>query len=236
MHYAISDIHGCLDQFRRLLEQISFSQRDVLYFLGDAADRGPDGIEVIRTLMGMPNAICLLGNHEDMFRRAAQGYGKRKTLSQRAEYERHFLNWTLRNGGEETWQAWKRCPAGERDAILAWMEALPTWMELQLNGRSFLLAHAGVGPWAPEKDPAACELYDFIWERMDYNKIYYREKLLVTGHTPTLFIDRRCEGEILQRNNHIAIDCGAVYTGVLGCICLETLEPFYCADNPESDG
>lgn len=228
MHYAISDIHGCYELFLKLLEQISFSDQDVLYFLGDAADRGPAGIEVIRDLMHRPNVVCLLGNHEDMFRQAARGYGKRKSLVQRAEYQRIFLNWTIRNGGEVTWEAWKRCKPEERQEILDWLESLPCWLELQINGRSFLLAHAGVGAYAPEKDPSACELHDFIWERMDYSKTYYQNKLLVTGHTPTYFIDPALEGKLYRKNNHIDIDCGAVYTGTLGCICLETLEPFYC--------
>ncbi len=39
MHWAISDIHGCYEEYRALLEKISFSPRDTLYFLGDAVDR-----------------------------------------------------------------------------------------------------------------------------------------------------------------------------------------------------
>ena len=76
-------------------------------------------------------------------------------------------------------------------------------------------------------------MHDFIWERMDYNRVYYQNKLLVTGHTPTFFIDPACAGRILQRNNHIVIDCGAVYQGTLGCICLETLETFYVSEKAD---
>ena len=32
---------------------------------------------------------------------------------------------------------------------------------------------------------------------------------------------------IYKKNNHIAIDCGAVYGNRLGCICLDTMEEFY---------
>ena len=89
-----------------------------------------------------------------------------------------------------------------------------------------------MGKYEPEKKPEDCVLHDFIWERMDYRRTYYRGKLLVTGHTPTGFIDPLCSGRILQRNNHVAIDCGAVYTGTLGCVCLETLEEFYVHASP----
>ena len=227
MHYAISDIHGCLELFEQMLERIRFSERDVLVFLGDAADRGPAGIEVIRKLMYSPNIICLLGNHEDMFRKTARSYGKKLSLEDRAAYKRSFLNWTGRNGGLVTWEAYLQLPAQEQQEILAWMEGLPCWYELTLAGRSFLLAHAGVGAYEPEKNPADCSLHDFIWERMDYSRQYYKDKYLVTGHTPTLMISRGSAGRIYRRKGHIAIDCGAVYTGTLGCICLETLEEFY---------
>ena len=93
--------------------------------------------------------------------------------------------------------------------------------------RAFLLAHAGVGAYEPEKPLEDCVLHDFIWERMNYRKTYYKNKLLVTGHTPTAFIDPGCAGQILRRNHHICVDCGAVYCGTLGCVCLETLEEFY---------
>lgn len=227
MHYAVSDIHGCYEKFLSLLERISFSSADTLFFLGDAADRGPDGILVMQDLMRRENAVCLLGNHEDMFRTAARDVGKKLKGEAARRYQYSFSNWTGRNGGEVTWEAYRKLPEAEQQALLAWMEQLPTCYEIALNGRAFLLAHAGVGDYVPEKDLTECSLFDFIWERMSYEKTYYRDKYLVTGHTPTLFIHPSFSGKILQKNHHIAIDCGAVYTGVLGCVCLETLEEYY---------
>ena len=32
MHWAISDIHGCYEEYQALLEKIHFSSRDTLYF------------------------------------------------------------------------------------------------------------------------------------------------------------------------------------------------------------
>ena len=55
----------------------------------------------------------------------------------------------------------------------------------------------------------------------------FPDKIIVTGHTPTGFIDPKFKGKIWHKNNHIAIDCGAVFGNPLGCICLDTLEEFY---------
>lgn len=35
------------------------------------------------------------------------------------------------------------------------------------------------------------------------------------------------KGRIYKNNNHIAIDCGAVFGGRLGCLCLDTMKEFY---------
>ena len=40
MIYAVSDLHGCYDKYRNMLEKIHFSETDTLYILGDVVDRG----------------------------------------------------------------------------------------------------------------------------------------------------------------------------------------------------
>ena len=57
--------------------------------------------------------------------------------------------------------------------------------------------------------------------------MYFEDMLIVTGHTPTGFIDPEYAGQIWKGNNHIAIDCGAVFGNHLGCICLDTMEEIY---------
>ena len=118
MHYVVSDIHGCYEQFLRLLELIGFSSADTLFFLGDAADRGPDGIQVMQDLMRRENAVCLLGNHEDMFRTAARDMGKKLKGEEARLYQHRFSNWTGRNGGEVTWEAYLKASTYEVKLLL----------------------------------------------------------------------------------------------------------------------
>ena len=51
--YVISDLHGQYKMFLKLLEKVAFSDADELYMLGDAVDRGPDGIKILQHVMNM---------------------------------------------------------------------------------------------------------------------------------------------------------------------------------------
>ena len=65
--FAVSDIHGCFDEFLDLLELIDFTSSDKLYILGDVIDRGPKIAEMISFLATKPDNILLQwGNHEKM--------------------------------------------------------------------------------------------------------------------------------------------------------------------------
>ena len=227
MHYVISDLHGRYDLFLRMLEQIRFSPEDTLYLLGDMIDRGPDGIRIMQDVMKRPNVIPFLGNHEDMFYRVTRKIGKPVDQNERSMIRDTFFDWTGFNGGNVTWEAYRKLSEPERAELLEFMESLTVFDEVEVNGKVFLLSHAGVGEWEPEKDPEDCTLHDHIWGETDYGKVYYKDKYLVTGHTPTGLIDPACSGRIIQKNNHIAIDCGAVFCGTLGCFCLETMEEIY---------
>ena len=39
MTYAVSDIHGCYDKYKALLEKLDLKEDDRLYVLGDVVDR-----------------------------------------------------------------------------------------------------------------------------------------------------------------------------------------------------
>ena len=72
-----------------------------------------------------------------------------------------------------------------------------------------------------------CSLFYFIMGEAEYEETYLEDKIIITGHTPTGFIDPEYIGRIWKGNNHIAIDCGAVFGNPLGCICLDTMEEIY---------
>ena len=70
MLYVMSDIHGHLQRFESIMEQIKLGEGDHLFVLGDVIDIHPDGIQILQKLLRMPNTTVLLGNHELMMCRA----------------------------------------------------------------------------------------------------------------------------------------------------------------------
>ncbi len=66
---VVGDVHGDIEVINSLL-RIFEPSKDAIIFLGDYADRGPNGIEVIDAINSLKNSnpqsvIVLKGNHED---------------------------------------------------------------------------------------------------------------------------------------------------------------------------
>ena len=75
---AIGDIHGCADALAALLSAVRPAPADCLVTLGDYVDRGPDSRRAIDQLLDLRrqcNLIPLLGNHDQMLLRLAEGDG-----------------------------------------------------------------------------------------------------------------------------------------------------------------
>lgn len=60
--------------------------------------------------------------------------------------------------------------------------------EIHVNGKVFILVHAGLDNFNTARSLDDYELYEVIFKRTNYTKVYYPDKYLVTGHTPTQVI------------------------------------------------
>jgi len=231
MIYVMSDLHGCCDKYLQMLEKIKFNSEDTLYMLGDSIDRGDDGIKLLLDMMKRPNVVPMLGNHEYMAYSVLKKFNVEITAY---NYNTHldsdsiqmYENWMF-NGGITTMSEISKLDMKQRDAVIEYLGEFELYEELEVNRKKFVLVHGGLVEFEEDKDLSEYDIHDIIWGRCDYARQYYKDKYLVTGHTPTYNIDENYRGKIYRQNNHIAIDCGAIFGEALGCICLNTLEEFY---------
>jgi len=121
--YAVGDIQGCFDSFRRLLDLCAFDPaRDRLWLVGDLVNRGPRSLETLRFVKNLgPAAVTVLGNHDLYLLMVAEGGAKYR-------------------GKDDTLQAVLDAP--DRDELLDWLRHQP----LCHLEKGHCLVHAGLLP------------------------------------------------------------------------------------------
>ena len=233
MRYIVSDIHGCYDQYLALLKKIHFSDEDELYVLGDVVDRGPESIKVLQDMKKRPNVVFILGNHDFSMYSILRHFAVEVTEE---NYDSHLsvedlqdlILW-LQDGGQSVIEKFRSLDRAEKEDILDYIAEASLYEVIEHNGKEYRLVHAGLSNFAPDKGLDEYELYDFLEERTDYSRRYYPQDniYLVTGHTPTIFIEGWNKPEVYRKHGHIAIDCACVAGGRLAAVCVETEEVIY---------
>lgn len=237
MTYVISDLHGDLKGFHEILKRINFSENDQLYILGDIVDRGPEPLKLLKEIMNM-SAHVLLGNHEYMMLESlAQHYEEFHGFeSKELDIYRAQRLW-FRNGGTITFDQFIEESKDSKKEILEYLLSLPLNIDINIEGKKFLLCHAAIA------DDIAYQSY-YEWERSipefavwnrnwaQYESI--KNVTVITGHTPTGNMDAwKCN--IYQYPGGIwDIDTGAAYPnygGRLCCMRLEDMKVFYNDSN-----
>ena len=194
----VGDIHGCVEEFRELLDRAGLADDDAVIAVGDLVDRGPDPAGVVRFFRDCSRARSVMGNHERKHVRWARGE-IRPALSQRI---------TRIQMGDDTW----------REAI-PWMERLPLYIELP----ECIIVHGfwepGV-PLAAQRETVLCGTMSgmlYIEDRYErptgrrWYELYDGEKPLVVGH-----LDYTGTGEpLIYRDRVYAIDTGVATGGWL---------------------
>lgn len=225
--YAFSDLHGRYDLLKQVLNFLK--EDDVCYFLGDAADRGPDGIKVMKKLFTDKRFICLKGNHDDFFLECVP-------LLVEGRYDRTVLIWLdPRNGGDVTWKELSSYKHTEIKWFVNKVSKLPFDQVYHSPvGHTVILEHAGYTPGIQHRshDPLwdRSHFYD-KWDMMDEG---LSDVFVVHGHTPVqaLFtyewksddpvkIKRYCNGHKFD------IDMGSFNSGVIALLDLDTFEEYY---------
>ncbi|GGH78435.1 serine/threonine protein phosphatase 1 [Pullulanibacillus pueri] len=226
---VISDIHGEIYKFERLLEETSYDPaQDQLILLGDYVDRGPSPKAVIEKVMALKaqGAILLKGNHEDMMEKAFQ--------------DKQRLKHWFRNGGQETLKSYgyevpevhdldqlvaSSYPLKKTETLAKHLEFIHQ-LDHYYETEDFIFVHGGVHPTTPinETDP-----YLLMWIRDEFHHGYNGEKPVVFGHTPTDHFHDGF-GVFFATNNIIGIDGGCVYGGQLNALELPSKKTYSVKD------
>ena len=129
--YAVGDLQGCYDPFRRLLDAIDFSpDKDRLWLTGDLVNRGPKSLKTLRFVKSLGDAAtAVLGNHD--LHLLALGHDVRYSVT-------HYDS------------LWKILEASDSEELLTWLRHRP----LAHYDRDIdtLMVHAGLpAEWTVKK-------------------------------------------------------------------------------------
>ena len=224
MIYVMSDIHGQYDKYLKMLELTRFNSNDTLYILGDFVDRGKDGIKLLLDVIKRPNVVSLIGNHDWLLSILVGSY-KRLVKKIGIEEVKEMYKLWFSDGGRPTYESFKELANDEKAKVIKYINEMHYMVELEVSDKKYFLSHT-----VPSFDGIPLldhPLDDFIHGEPDYDKRYFEDKTIITGHTPTELIDIGSTGKIWHGNGHIAIDCGAGWGGPLGCLCLDDMKEYY---------
>lgn len=229
--YVMSDIHGNYKKYIQAINTLNLQDSDTLYVLGDVVDRGNGSCKILLDMMCRYNVVPLIGNHEFMALSCLSKLVEEITDYSLKGFNQEFLaglsNW-LYNGGESTFQEFKQLSLEDRQAVIEYLSEFQLYAEIIVNSQQYILVHAGLDNFKRRKKLSDYSVDEMIWAETDYDKIYFPDKILVTGHTPVsaILFDSKADS-IYIKNNHIAIDCGCGFGGKLGVLCLDTMKEFY---------
>lgn len=230
MIYVTSDIHGYpLDEFQKLLDKVGFNEDDFLYILGDVIDRGRDGIKILKWIMKQSNIKLLLGNHEEMllansyiFEASADDFINELTGSKLKTY----ITW-LSNSAQPTISALAPMRITQIKYILEYLQKSPLYESLTVNGRNFILTHAGLGNFSPDKNPEDYTRHELLWNRPQITDKYFDNVTTVFGHTPTVYFGDEYKGKILTTETWIDVDVGVALGMKPALLRLDDMNEFY---------
>ncbi|PLT46064.1 serine/threonine protein phosphatase [Paenibacillus pasadenensis] len=223
---AISDIHGCPDALRRLLDKVGYvPAADRLLLLGDYVGRGPDSKGALDALIrlkaeGGASVVLLKGNHDHRFLELMK--------TGHPGLARSFLE----HGGKAAlssyggWPEDRSWPQGELEEALRLIRRrhpehvrLLQGMELFAEDERFIYAHAGLDPvWGKRWKKQPAPMFYTIREPFLRHPVA-AGKTVVFGHTQTRKLQ---DGSgVWNAGDKIGIDGGCAYGHQLNALLID---------------
>jgi len=144
---AIGDVQGCYDQLMRLLERAGYDDaRDVLWFVGDLVNRGPQSAQTVRFAKKLgARQVTVLGNHDLALLVIAAGIKK----PHRGDTYDELL------------------AAPDREELLHWLRH----QKMMHAGEGYAMVHAGLLPqWSVARALTLAQDVEFALQGPDYRE------------------------------------------------------------------
>ena len=231
--YVCADIHSHLGVLNTALE--SLDDTDKLFVIGDAVDKGPDGIKVLMKIMEDPRCEMIIGNHDLLM---LQVLASAEKDPENCMASSAACNWIF-NGGMPTYLDFQQLPEEKQNEIYKYLKSLPLVRHITVNGRCFVLVHAGLPGDIDTgedvyldaiEDPEQPGTYqwqtDYVWKR----KMTYlpEDVAVITGHT---FVQKYGYNKVICCKNWFDIDCGLAmrdsFHSSLAVMCLDDMTVRY---------
>lgn len=222
MTYIVSDLHGNYQKFKALLDEICFGERDLMYILGDVVDYGDEAMELIADLSVRLNVYAIAGEHDFTAIRMLRGFDRmlKTGATPDAEYIAEMTAW-VQDGGQSTLEGFRALDEEQREGVLEYLEDLSLFEEVEVNGKKYVLVHAGIADYTDGDDLEDFLPEDFFSAPLDREVALMEGATVAVGHAPT------ASGKIEYGEGSIFLDCGLCEGGRLGCLCLENGREFY---------
>lgn len=201
----MSDFHGMKDAMNVVNKYVKEGKK--VYILGDATDRGPDGVEILLEIMDLSkkDKVCYIpGNHDQFI------YNSYRSNDE--NWKRSVLDiWTIANkggnGGIPTWsnlESLKETNLNKFNELMDWLGKQPLQRIVESNNKKYCLAHAFFDQKLYNEKSLLCldDCKDFTFDNpknISQNILWFRKKdgsyqaeqlpdknaTVIIGHTQT---------------------------------------------------
>jgi len=198
--FVIGDIHGHIRALEALLDAVPVTQDDLLIFLGDYVDKGPDPKAVLDHLVNLssrPNTVFLRGNHDQMLLDAHLDpvkYSIWESLAGDAPLASY--------GAGESSELIQQIPESQ------WHFLAHTCVDFHEDDR-FIFVHAGIRPHLSPQEEDADHLQ---WLTLSSAQPHLSHRTVICGHSAQV------SGQIADYGHTICVDTGISKGGFLTCL------------------
>lgn len=218
MIYAIGDIHGENEALREMLAKLPVAPSDLVIFLGDAINRGPDSFDCVEQIVQFDrcNKVFIQGNHEEDMQFSE---GNDRDLW---EGENSFGSAVL---DETTLDSYTRrgyilkssTPSSIPLAHLRFYSQAETWTLPFYITDDYIFTHAG---WDLTLPLTLQTPHNLRWGKVKSDAHPYWTQTVVRGHTPFAKV------MFARTKQYIGVDTGCSMGGPLSAVALPTNEVY----------